>query len=105
MTYTLNQWPKLITYLQDGRLQISNNHTERGIKPFVMGRKNWLFADSVAGANASATIYSLIETCKANQISSYDYLTHIFTQLPTCETLEDYEALLPFNIDVAIFQK
>lgn len=103
--YTLNQWPKLLTYLDDGRLEISNNHTERAVKPFVMGRKNWLFANSVDGANAAAIIYSIIETCKLNQLPTYDYLRYLFTHLPSCETLEDYEKLLPFNIDKKIFLK
>ena len=95
--YALNQWPKLLTYLEDGRLEISNNCMERAIKPFTIGRKNWLFANSVEGANAGAIIYSLVETCKANQIDVYDWLKYALTRLPSCETTEEYEALLPFN--------
>jgi len=70
---------------------------ERAIKPFAVGRKNWLFASSVAGAKAGAIIYSLIETCKAHSINPYDWLRHALTELPSCETVEQYEALLPFN--------
>lgn len=97
-TYAFNQWDSLIKYLEDGRLEFSNNHTERAIKPFVMGRKNWLFANSVAGANAAAIIYSIIETCKANHIKTYEYLAYAFKELPKCSVVEDYEALLPFNL-------
>jgi transposase len=77
VSYTLNQWPKLLAFLDDGRLDISNNLSERGIKPFVIGRKGWLFADSVAGAHAAATIFSIIETCKYHQIEPYDYLRYV----------------------------
>lgn len=99
VSYTLNQWPKLLTYLDDGRLDISNNLSERGIKPFVIGRKGWLFANSVAGAHAAAAIFSIIETCKYHQIESYYYLRFILEVLPQCKTIEDYEKLLPYNID------
>jgi len=99
LTYAINQWPKLMVYLEDGRLEFSNNHMERAVKPFVIGRKNWLFANSVPGAEAAAIIYSLIETCKANKIATYDYLVYAFANLPLCKTLADYEAILPFNIE------
>ncbi len=66
--YLLAQWPKLIRYLEDGRLPIDNNTTERAIRPFVIGRRNWLFADTPTGAKASANLYSLIETAKANGV-------------------------------------
>ena len=99
VTYTLNQWPKLLTYLEDGRLENSNNRSERAIKPFVMGRKAWLFADSVEGAKAAAIIYSLIETCKHHHIEPYDWLRYVLQAIPACQTLEEFEALLPFNID------
>lgn len=103
--YSLNQWPKLINYLKDGRLQFSNNHTERAVKPFVMGRKAWLFANSVAGAKAAAIIYSIIETCKANRIPTYEYLVFAFTHLPQCQTVEQIEKILPNNIDKTIFNQ
>ena len=71
--YTLNQWHKLVRYLDDGCLSIDNNRAERAIKPFVIGRKNWLFSYTSNGANASAILYSLIETAKANGITPFDY--------------------------------
>jgi transposase len=105
VSYTLNQWPKITTYLKDGRLEISNNRSERAIKPFVIGRKGWLFAYSVEGANAAATIYSVIETCKYHHIEAYDYLRYVLQALPLCKTLEEYEALLPYNIDKNLLGK
>jgi len=95
--YTLNQWPKLMGYLKDGRLEISNNRTERAIKPFATGRKNWLFANSVAGAKAAATIYSLIQTCKYHDVNPYDYLAHVLEAIPSCLTIEKLEPLLPYH--------
>jgi len=96
--YTLKRWKYLITYLEDGRYEIDNNRTERAIKPFVMGRKAWLFANSVSGAHASARLFSLIETAKANGLEPYAYLKYIFKELPHCTTAEAYEALLPWNV-------
>ena len=72
--YLLEQWPYLIQYLEDGRLEPSNNRAERSIKPFVMGRKNWLFANTPGGAQSSSVIYSLIETAKENGLDPYRYL-------------------------------
>ena len=72
--YLLEQWPYLTRYLEDGRLELSNNRAERSIKPFVMGRKNWLFANTTGGAQASAVIYSLMETAKENGLVPYQYL-------------------------------
>ena len=99
INYTLKQWPKLLVYLDDGRLEISNNRMERAMKPFAVGRKNWLFANSTAGAHAAANIFSLIETCKANGVSPYDWLRYTLTQLPACQSDEEYQALMPFNFD------
>ena len=70
---------------------------ERAIKPFAVGRKNWLFANSVDGARAAANIYSLIETCKTHDVNPYDWLRETLAKIPACETVEQYEALLPFN--------
>ena len=80
--YCLHQWPKLIVFLQDGRLELDNNRSERSIKPLVIGRKNWLFAFTPAGAHASAIIYSLVESAKENGLHPYAYLTYLFEQLP-----------------------
>jgi transposase len=98
LTYLHNQWPKLIRYLDDGRLSIDNNRVENAIRPFVIGRRNWLFSDTVRGAQSSANLYSLIETAKANGLEPYAYLRHLFTELPKAETLEQIEALLPFHV-------
>jgi len=97
MNYTHKQWDKLIVYTQDGRLRIDNNLIENAIRPFVIGRKNWLFCDTVAGANASANLYSLIETAKANNTEPYTYLKTVFIELPKATSLEDIEALQPFE--------
>lgn len=102
VSHTLNQWPKIINYLRDGRLNISNNLSERAIKPFVIGRKGWLFADSVAGAHAASNIHSIIETCKANNVEPYDYLRYVLQAIQQCQNLKDYEALLPYNIDKSL---
>ncbi len=96
--YLDKQWPRLIRYLDDGRLEADNNRAENAIRPFVMGRKAWLFCDTPAGADASARLYSLIETAKANGIEPYAWLRCVFTELPKAITLADIEALLPWNI-------
>jgi transposase len=97
--YLHNEWSKLIRYLDDGRLQIDNNAAENAIRPFVLGRKNWLFSDSVHGVKASANLYSLIETAKANRLEPYAYLRYLFTELPKAHSVEQIEALLPENVD------
>lgn len=99
MTYAINQWPKLLVYLQDGRLENNNNLSERAIKPFVIGRKGWLFADSVVGAEAAATLFSFVETCKHHNVEPYDWFRYVLQQMPLCQSGAEIEALLPFNID------
>ncbi|WP_284186116.1 IS66 family transposase [Vibrio algivorus] len=93
--YTLGQWPKLIRYLDDGHLSIDNNRAERAIKPLVIGRKNWLFSNTPNGANASAMLYSIIETAKANGLILYDYMVKCMKELAKSEP--DIDALLPWN--------
>jgi transposase len=95
LNYLHNEWHKLIGYLNDGRLEIDNNRAENAIRPFVIGRKNWLFSDSVRGVNASANLYSLIETAKANGLEPYAYLRRVFAELPKADSVEAIEALLP----------
>ncbi len=77
--------PNLRNYLLDGRLEISNNRAERSIKPFVIGRKNWLFSNTPKGAKASAVIYSIIETAKENNLKPFAYLEYLFHQLPNLD--------------------
>jgi hypothetical protein len=93
------QWPKLVRVLDDGRIPLDTNLVENAIRPFVVGRKNWLFADTVAGARASANLYGLIETAKANGIEPSRYLAHLFEVLPTVTEPEQLDALLPQNVD------
>ncbi len=98
ITYSLNQEPYLRVFLEDGRLELSNNLAERSIKPFVIGRKNFLFANTAAGANASAWIFSLVETAKANDINPFDYLNWVLKTAPglnLTEFPERAEELLP----------
>jgi transposase len=98
LNYLNNEWPKLIRYLEDGRLEIDNNLAENAIRPFVIGRKNWLFSDSVQGVKASANLYSLVESAKANGLEPYHYLRRVFTVLPQAETVEAIESLLPWVV-------
>lgn len=92
ITYCLNQWAKLTGFLLDGRLEIDNNRSERSIKPFVIGRKNWLFSNTPKGATSSATIYSVIETAKENGLNPFSYLLYLFDTLPNMD-INDYDAL------------
>ena len=75
-----------------------HNLCENTIRPFVVGRKGWLFSDTVTGAQASANLYSLVETCKANGIEPYAYLRWLFRRLPLAQTVDDYDALLPWKM-------
>ena len=97
--YTLNNWDKLIVYIEDGRLKPDNNDAENAIRPFVLGRKNWLFAGHPNGAEAGATFFSLVETAKANGLEPYRYLRYIFEKIPLAQTEQDYKNLLPQYID------
>jgi transposase len=96
IAYSLNQWEKLTAFLRDGRLEIDNNRSERSIKPFVIGRKNWLFANTPRGAKASAAIYSIIETAKENGLHPFEYLKYLFEQLPQLPDVQNPEALEPY---------
>ena len=97
INYTLNQWDKLTRYCDNGEIPISNILAENAIRPFCIGRRNWLFSDTPKGATASALYYSLIETAKANDVEPYDYFRRMLKKLPYAETVEDLEALLPWN--------
>lgn len=95
--YTLGQWPKLTAFLEHSIIPLDNNRCENAIRPFVIGRKGWMFSDTVKGAVASANLYSLVETAKANGVEPHAYLTQVFKRLPYARTVEDFEALLPWN--------
>lgn len=96
--YLHNQWPRLVRYVEDGRYPIDNNRAENAIRPFAIGRKNWMFSTSQAGAKASANLYSLVETAKANELNPYDYLKQVFQVLPGAESVEAIERLLPWQV-------
>jgi transposase len=93
--YALNQWPLLLTYLDNGELRIDNNAVENAIRPFALGRKNWMFMGNERGAVAAANIYSILMTAKANQLEPYCYLRYLLEQLPSCKTDEERQLLLP----------
>ncbi|MCL2798405.1 MAG: IS66 family transposase [Firmicutes bacterium] len=100
VTYCLNQKPWLDKFLLDGRLEIDNNRAERSIKPFVIGRKNWLFSNTPNGAHSSAILYSIIETAKENKVNPFDYLTFVFRNAPNWDIHnhpEVIDKLLPWN--------
>ena len=96
--YLLEQWPYLVRYLEDGRLELSNNRAERSIKPFVMGRKNFLFCNTPGGAQSSAVLYSLIETAKETDLDPYRYLLWVLERAPKLAQTADeawVEKLVP----------
>jgi len=99
--YALNQWDRLVVYIEDGFLKPDNNVAENAIRPFVLGRKNWLFAGAPKGAEASATFFTLIETAKANGLEPYSYLRYLFEKLPFAQTESDYLKLLPNRLEMA----
>jgi len=101
VNYTLKQWPRLIAYLDHGEATPDNNVAENAIRPFVVGRKNWLFAGTASGAAASACLYSLIETAKANGLEPYKYLRYLFEKLPFAMSEDDYGKLLPQSLSSA----
>lgn len=94
--YALEQRIFLETFYMDGRIEISNNRAERSIKPFVIGRKNWLFCCSSKGAKSSSVIYSIIETAKENNLKLFEYLNHILETMPNIKP-EQYHTLLPWS--------
>jgi transposase len=96
--YSQSQWPKLIRYLEHPEIPADNNRVEQAIRPFAVGRNAWMFCDTQAGARASANLYSLVSTAQANGIEPLAYLTYLYTHLPAASTLEQLEALLPWNV-------
>lgn len=98
IAYCLKHWDGLNTFLTDGRIEVDNNLTEQQIKPFVVARKNFLFAGSQAGAKALCLHFSLVRTAIANGLDPYRYYVTLLSQIPHCQCVEDYEALLPWNM-------
>ena len=101
LSYMRDYWGKLVRYPERGDLPIDNNRCENSIRPFVVGRKAWLFSDTPAGANASAIIYSLVETSKANGVEPYTWLRHVLEHLPAAQTADEMDKLLPWNFHAA----
>jgi transposase len=95
--YLHGQWPKLTVFLTDGQVPLDNNPAENAIRPFVIGRKNWLFSHTPRGAHASGALYSLLETAKANGLEPHAYLLDVLTRLPACQSDDTVRALLPWN--------
>ena len=100
LAYMGHLWPQLTRYTERGDLPIDNNRCENAIRPFVVGRKAWLFSDTPAGAHASAVIYSLVQTAKANGLEPYAWLRRVLRDLPAAKTVEAVEALLPWNLRI-----
>jgi transposase len=98
LRYIEAHWAGLSVFAHDGRLEIDTNLTENEIRPFAVGRRNWMFSDTPSGAHASAALYTLIVTAKANQLDPYAYLVHVARQLPSASSLADIEALLPWQL-------
>lgn len=105
MDYTLNQWDTLVGYCERGDMNISNAEAENAIRPFALGRRAWLFADTSQGAKASATCYSLIETAKANGLEPSAYIHHVLKHITNADTLEKLEALLPWSAELPASKK
>ena len=98
VSYALGQWSRVEAYLQDPRLTPDNNAAENAIRPFTVGRKNWLFSGSPRGVRSSAALYSMIETAKANGVEPYQYLLYVFEGVAQAKDEEDWENLLPWNM-------
>jgi transposase len=103
ISYALGQWQYMVRYLDHSLLTPDNNGLENAIRPFVVGRKNWLFSNTPSGAHTSAGLYSLIETAKANGHEPYKYLCHIFDMIPKAKMVEEKLALLPYRLDPASY--
>jgi transposase len=101
VNYALRNWDRLVRYIDDGRLRPDSNLADIAIRPFVLGRKNWLFSGHPNGAQASAAIYSLIETAKANRLKPYEYFRFLLDRLPCAESEDDFKKLLPQFVDPA----
>ena len=96
--YATRQWPKLVRHLDHPEIPVDNNYSEQQIKHFATGRKAWLFSYDASSAQASANLFSLVMTCRINDIEPYAYLNHVFEHLPAATTVEQIEALLPWAV-------
>ena len=103
-TYAKNQKKYLLSFLKDGRIEVSNNRAERSIKPFVIGRKNWLFSNAPSGAKSSAIIYSIMQTAMENGLQPQAYLQYVFEQIQL-GYIDDFKNLLPWADDITEFCK
>ena len=100
--YCTRQWPKLVLFLEHGEVPIHNNFVERQIKQYALGRKLWMFCYDKVGAQASANLFSLVMTARANGVEPFEYLSEVFEQLPGATTVEAIEALLPWNLKLVL---
>ena len=98
LAYCVRQWPKLVLFLEHEDAPIHNNFVERQIKQYALGRKLWMFCYDKVGAQASANLFSLVMTARANRVEPFEYLSEVFAQLPAATTVEAIEALLPWNL-------
>ena len=98
INYMINQWDHLVRYCEHGQLRISNILAENAIRPFAVGRRAWLFADTPAGAKASAAMFTLVETAKANGVEPYAYLQHVIGNIAAADSDEALDALMPWNM-------
>ena len=96
--YATRQWPKLVRHLDHPEMPVDNNYSEQQIKHFATGRKAWLFSYDASSAQASANLFSLVMTCRINDVEPYAYLNYLFEHLPSATTVEQIEALLPWNV-------
>lgn len=97
--YSIKHWDSLTQYINDGRLEIDNNRSERAIKPFVIGRKNWLFNTSTKGADASSILFSLVQTCKEHDVDVFAYFKYALDRVAKCNNQQDIQSLLPYNVN------
>jgi transposase len=102
LSYTTHQWPKLVRHLEHPDVPVDNNYLENQIRPFALGRRAWLFAETEYGAKASANLYSLVSCARVNGLEPYAYLAHLLEELPAASTAEALEALLPWNVKPAL---
>jgi len=100
VAYLGAQWPKLVRVFDYGFVPLDTNRVENAVRPFALGRKNWMFAETVGGAEASANLYSVIETAKANGLEPWAYLQHVFAEIPKARSLDDVDALLPDRVQL-----